>query len=441
MRDVFIEIWESIRRNKLRTCLTGFAVSWGIFMLIVLLGAGNGLMNAFMTGSEDIATNTMQVGGGWTSKPYDGLKEGRPISLDDRDVALTGGELFSAQVDQVISTVSTSVTVNYGKKYFSGTLEGNFPARRQMDKIEVRYGRFLNEKDIRDQRKVVVLSETQAENLLGGTTARTGARMGRRSLGAPKETTIDVRPLLGQYVRIGSFSYRVVGITKADRMSDSNLIYAPFTTVKTIYGKGQEIDDITFTFHGLDSEQANEAFEEQYRATVNLRHRAAPDDRRAIWIWNRFMQNLQMNKGRNILSTALWIIGLFTLLGGIVGVSNIMLITVKERTHEFGIRKAIGAKPWSILRLIIVESVIITTFFGYIGMVLGVVANEYMDATLGHDTMDTGLFKATMFVDPTVGLDVCIEATMVMVVAGTIAGLIPAFKASRIRPIEALRAD
>ena len=118
-----------------------------------------------------------------------------------------------------------------------------------------------------------------------------------------------------------------------------------------------------------------------------------------------------------------------------------MLITVKERTHEFGIRKAIGAKPWNVLKLIIVESVIITTFFGYIGMVLGIAANEYMNATLDHDTIDTGLFKATMFLDPTVGLDVCIEATMVMIIAGTIAGLIPAFKASRIRPIEALRAD
>jgi putative ABC transport system permease protein len=118
-----------------------------------------------------------------------------------------------------------------------------------------------------------------------------------------------------------------------------------------------------------------------------------------------------------------------------------MLITVKERTHEFGIRKAIGAKPWSILKLIIIESVIITTFFGYIGMVLGVCANEYMDATIGHETIDTGLFKATMFLNPTVGLDVCFEATMVMIIAGTIAGLIPAFKASRIRPIEALRAD
>ena len=142
-----------------------------------------------------------------------------------------------------------------------------------------------------------------------------------------------------------------------------------------------------------------------------------------------------------IIRTALWIVGLFTLLSGIVGVSNIMLITVKERTREFGIRKAIGAKPWSILKLIIVESVIMTTFFGYIGMVLGVAANEYMDATLGHDVIDTGLFQTTMFVDPTVGIDVCIEATMVMVIAGTLAGLIPSLKAARIRPIEALRAE
>ena len=148
-----------------------------------------------------------------------------------------------------------------------------------------------------------------------------------------------------------------------------------------------------------------------------------------------------MDTATSIIRTALWIVGLFTLLSGIVGVSNIMLITVKERTHEFGIRKAIGAKPWNILRLIVVESVIITTFFGYIGMVLGVAANEYMDATLGHNVTDAGLFKMTIFQNPTVGLDVCIEATIVMVIAGTIAGLIPAFKASRIRPIEALRAD
>ena len=199
--------------------------------------------------------------------------------------------------------------------------------------------------------------------------------------------------------------------------------------------------DIEFTFHGLPTEEANEQFEHAYRQRLNANHQAHPEDERAVWLWNRFTQSLQMEQGIAIIRTALWIVGLFTLLSGIVGVSNIMLITVKERTHEFGIRKAIGAKPWSVLRLIIVESVIITTFFGYIGMVLGVMANEYMDATLGHDTIDTGLFQATMFLNPTVGLDVCFEATMVMVIAGTIAGLIPAFKASRIRPIEALRAD
>jgi putative ABC transport system permease protein len=148
-----------------------------------------------------------------------------------------------------------------------------------------------------------------------------------------------------------------------------------------------------------------------------------------------------MEMGISIIRTALWIIGLLTLLSGIVGISNIMLITVKERTHEFGIRKAIGAKPISILKLIITESIIITSFFGYVGMMAGILANEWMDATIGHKTMDTGIFQATMFLNPTVGLDVCIEATIIMIVAGTIAGIIPAWKAARIRPIKALMAN
>ena len=441
MRDVFTEIWESVRRNKLRTCLTGFAVSWGIFMLIVLLGAGNGLMNAFLTGGEDIATNTMQVGGGRTSKPYDGLKEGRRIWLEDGDVVLTGSESFADHVDQVISTVGTSVTVNYGKRYFSGYIEGNYPARQEMEKIEVRYGRFINDKDIRENRKVVVLPENQAETLLGGGSRDTGARFANMGFDSSNGIAVDVRPLIGKYVKIGNFSFRVVGITKSDRMSDSNLFYAPYTTVKIIYGKGKEIDDLTFTFHGLDSEEANEAFEEQYRAAVNLRHRAAPDDRRAIWIWNRFTQNLQMNKGRRILSTALWIIGLLTLLGGIVGVSNIMLITVKERTHEFGIRKAIGASPWSIMKLILAESVSITAFFGYVGMLLGMVACQVLDKTVGQSTVSVMDEQIAMLVNPTVGLDVAIGATVVLIVAGTFAGLFPARKAAQVRPIEALRAE
>ena len=196
-----------------------------------------------------------------------------------------------------------------------------------------------------------------------------------------------------------------------------------------------------FSFHGLNTQQENENFEKSLTAKINKNHHAAPDDESSVWVWNRFTQAMQMNTGMSIIHLALWIVGLFTLLSGVVGVSNIMLITVKERTREFGIRKAIGAKPSSILWLIIVESIIITTIFGYVGMIAGIGANQYMDATLGGMNADFGIGQAKMFVNPTVGLDVCIEATLVMIIAGTLAGLLPARKAAKIRPIEALRAE
>jgi putative ABC transport system permease protein len=211
--------------------------------------------------------------------------------------------------------------------------------------------------------------------------------------------------------------------------------------MKTMYNKGDSVGNIEYSFHGLPTQAANDNFEKVYRGRINTNHLAAPNDESAVWLWNRYTQSMQMNQGIGIIRTALWIVGLFTLLSGIVGVSNIMLITVKERTREFGIRKAIGASPASILKLIIIESVIITTIFGYTGMVLGVAANEYMNATIGHMKVDTGLFQATMFLNPTVGLDVCFEATLVIIIAGTIAGLIPARKAAKIPPIEALRAE
>ncbi len=422
--ELLNEIWQTARRNKLRTGLTGFAVAWGIFMLIVLLGAGNGLINAQMKQSNRFLSNSMMIFGGETSKPYKGLKEGRDIRLQKRDVETTRHD-FADYMDEVGALMSKEgLTISLGQQYISNSLLGVYPNHNQVDKVEMLYGRFINQLDLQQQRKVIVLSNKHAQELLG----------------TKPNDDVSISRLIGQYVDVGNFVFRVVGIYKEREDGRSNALTA-FTTLSTMFGMGDEVGRIEFTFHGLPTEQANEEFEKKYRARLNANHQAAPDDERSVWIWNRYTQSMQMNKGIGIIHTALWIVGLFTLLSGIVGVSNIMLITVKERTREFGIRKAIGAKPWSILKLIIIESVIITTFFGYIGMVLGVAANEYMDATLGHDTIDTGLFKATVFVDPTVGLDVCFEATMVMVIAGTIAGLIPAFKASRIRPIEALRAD
>ena len=419
MRELIKEIWSTSKRNKLRTSLTGFAVAWGIFMLIFLLGAGNGLINAQLQQSTRFLANSMRVFPGETSKAYKGLKEGRSITLNDRDI-LISNETYGQYVDDVGGRLEQyNVNINYGDNYVaSQSLVGVAPTHPKIDKTELIDGRFINEIDMKDQRKNVVLSRSQA-----------------------KELCKDYRSLVGKNVKISNLNFQVVGIYKDDESRNNTEAFIAYSTIKTIYAKGDDAGSLEFTIKNLKTQEDNEQFEKNYRASINNNHQAAPDDDRTIWLWNRYMDNIQMNQGIAIMQTALWIVGLFTLLSGIVGVSNIMLITVKERTREFGVRKAIGAKPWSILKLIITESIIITSFFGYIGMVCGVAANEIMDATIGHTTVDTGLFKAAMFVNPTVGLGTCIGATIAIVIAGTIAGLIPAIKAARIRPIEALRAE
>lgn len=419
MRELIKEIWSTSKRNKLRTSLTGFAVAWGIFMLIFLLGAGNGLINAQLQQSTRFLANSMRVFPGETSKAYKGLKEGRSITLNDKDI-LISNKTYGQYVDDVGGRLEQyNVNINYGDNYMaSQSLVGVAPTHPKIDKTELIAGRFINEIDMKEQRKNVVLSRSQA-----------------------KELCKDYRSLVGKNVKISNLNFQVVGIYKDDESRNNTEAFIAYSTIKTIYAKGDDAGSLEFTIKNLKTREDNKQFEKNYRASINNNHQAAPDDERTIWLWNRYMDNIQMNQGIAIMQTALWIVGLFTLLSGIVGVSNIMLITVKERTREFGVRKAIGAKPWSILKLIITESIIITSFFGYIGMVCGVAANEIMDATIGHTTVDTGLFKAAMFVNPTVGLGTCIGATITIVIAGTIAGLIPAIKAARIRPIEALRAE
>lgn len=419
MRELIKEIWSTSKRNKLRTSLTGFAVAWGIFMLIFLLGAGNGLINAQLQQSTRFLANSMRVFPGETSKAYKGLKEGRSITLNDKDI-LISNKTYGQYVDDVGGRLEQyNVNINYDDNYVaSQSLVGVAPTHPKIDKTELIAGRFINEIDMKEQRKNVVLSRSQA-----------------------KELCKDYRSLVGKNVKISNLNFQVVGIYKDDESRNNTEAFIAYSTIKTIYAKGDDAGSLEFTIKNLKTREDNKQFEKNYRASINNNHQAAPDDERTIWLWNRYVDNIQMNQGIAIMQTALWIVGLFTLLSGIVGVSNIMLITVKERTREFGVRKAIGAKPWSILKLIITESIIITSFFGYIGMVCGVAANEIMDATIGHTTVDTGLFKAAMFVNPTVGIGTCIGATITIVIAGTIAGVIPAIKAARIRPIEALRAE
>lgn len=419
MIELFSEILATAQRNKLRTALTGFAVAWGIFMLVFLLGAGNGLINAQMVNMNRFMSTSLMAGGGVTSKPYDGLKEGRQIEIDNTDIRDVSHSL-SDRVSQSGAIIRQDAqTVSLADQYYAANVEGVAPSYASIERVEIAQGRFVDNIDLKERRKVVAIDSENARLLGHG----------------------NQQAVMGKYVKINGIAFRVVGIYKADRSRSQSSVYMPYTTFQTIYNRGDKVDEMLLSFRGIDSEEASTQFESDIRATVNSNHRAARDDTESLWIWNRFTQSIQMNTGVNIIRMALWIIGLLTLLSGIVGVSNIMLITVKERTREFGIRKAIGATPWQIMRLIIVESVVITIFFGYIGMLLGIAANEWMKASAAHNVIETDFFEMQTFVDPTVGLSTCLGVLAVLVIAGTLAGLLPARKAAMIKPIEALRAE
>ncbi|WP_373721417.1 ABC transporter permease [Bacteroides heparinolyticus] len=417
MIDLWQEIYGTIKRNKLRTALTGFAVAWGIFILILLLGAGNGVMNAQNEQMASLAMNSIKVGAGWTSKPYDGLSQGRRIQLNNGDLTITRN--MRKHVENAGAVIYQSgMNISYGNEYINERLMGVHPNYLEIERPTVVEGRFINQLDIREKRKVAILNERSVKTLF-----KHGAKP------------------LGKMLNMGGVMFQVVGVYKDKGNSGGQDVFVPFSTLQTVYNKGDKLNYILMSIKDLNTEEENKVFEADYRAAIGAHQRFDKTDDGAIWIWNRFTQMTQMNKGADYMRTAIWIIGLFTLLSGIVGVSNIMLITVKERTREFGIRKALGARPWSILKLVIVESVVITAFFGYIGMVAGVGVTEYMNMTAGKAVMDIGVQQQTMFLNPTVDLEIAIRATMTLIVAGTLAGLFPALKAVKTRPIEALRAD
>lgn len=416
MRDLLQEILGTVMRNKLRTVLTGLSVAWGIFILIVLLGAGNGLIHAFELNSGNVVMNSVKVYPGTTTKPWQGMQEGRNVELEQEDCRLTAVR-FPDNIMEVGATVSqNAVDITYGKDHVSITLEGVMPSLVQIEGIKLVEGRFINQLDMQENRKVMVLHKKTVEMLF------------------PRESA------LGKIIKVNGLAFKVVGIYD-DQNFFSPSVYVPYNTLSLLYAKGNLVDNLMFTTRGLTDEKTNDRFEDDFRTMLAHRHQFDASDNGAVWIWNRFTQYLQQQQATSILHIAIWVIGIFTLISGIVGVSNIMLITVRERTHEFGIRKALGASPFSILRLIIAESVLITTFFGYVGMVAGILATEYMDRLFGQQTVDVGVFSATVFHNPTVDISVAIQATLTLIIAGTLAGFFPARKAVMIRPIEALRAD
>ena len=416
MIDFIQEIYGTIKRNKLRTALTEFAVAWGIFMLIVLLGAGNGLLNAFEQQSGNMAMNSFQIWPGQTSMPYQGLKEGRKINLTEKELELT------RQMTEHVTHASAileqgGVILSYKQDHVSTQLTGVMPNYPETNGLQLKEGRFINPLDLKGKRKVIVLHEKTVDMLFGD----------------------EKQQVIGKHINASGIAYQVVGIYTTPMEEFSPTAYLPYTTLQLIYNKGDGVGSLVFLTKDITDLPSSEAFEKEYRTAISKVKQFDAEDRSAIWVWNRFSQYLQQQTASDLLRTSIWVIGIFTLLSGIVGVSNIMLITVKERTHEFGIRKALGAKPSSILTLIIAESITITTLFGYIGMIAGIAVTEYMNKVAGEQVMDIGVASATVFVNPTVDLHIAIQATMTLIVAGTLAGFFPARKAVMIRPIEALR--
>ncbi len=406
--DKWQEIFITIRKNKLRTFLTGFSVAWGIMMLVVLLAAGQGLKNGAMSEFLADATNSLWINGGRTSVPYGGYKSNKPVILNNTD--------YNTTVRDNPDIIKTSASRNfwnsqivYGEESANFEVRGVHPENQYMESNELVQGRYINELDLIEQRKVAVLGQKVAAEVFKNI------------------------PPLGKYVRVNGVLFEVVGIySDAGGDDEEDNVYLPVNVAqKTLSQKPEELTRIIVAYDEDYTLQQSKALEQKLVADLAAAHGFDPTDKSALRIWNR-QENMKDVIGViNGINIFVWVIGIFTIIAGIIGVSNIMMIVVKERTREIGIRKALGATPGSIIGLIIQESVFITTFSGYVGLVLGVGLVSLAGSGIDHD----------FFKNPEVNFQIAMITLGILIVAGALAGYFPARRAAMIRPIEALREE
>lgn len=405
-KEKWLEILSTVQHNKLRTFLTSFSVFWGIFMLIILLGSGQGLQNGVEKDFASDATNSLWINGGTTSMAYAGMLPGRRIELTNEDFDAIQKEVLPKDQLALRKDIWQNNTISYGDKYVSFDVKCVNPAYAEIENIEMLKGRFINQYDMDGYRKVVSIGYLVRDNLLG--------------------EGVDA---VGKVININGIPFKIVGVfTDAGGDRDVRRVYIPHSTATKVFGFGDKIGRIPIlTSASVDESRA---MEKRITTTIAALHKFDVNDQRALHIWNNIENYAQFVSLFAMIRLFVWFIGIMTIIAGVVGVSNIMIIVVKERTKEIGIRKALGARPSSIVGLILMESVVITSFAGYMGLVAGTFILEVMSKYLP---------AFDYFANPEVSLGVAIQATVVLVIAGALAGFFPALRASRIRPIEALR--
>lgn len=405
-KDKWQEIFNSIWRHKLRTFLTALGVFWGIFMLVLLLGAGNGLRNGIEYQFRDDAVNSIWIHSGTTSLPHQGLKEGRRINFDNKDYDYLRSEF--SEIDALTGRLylDGDQTVTYGFKSLAYSTRGVHPDHKILENTIITEGRFINQHDLDNTTKVAVIGKLVKENLFG-----------------------DENPI-GKQIKIGDISYQVVG-TFMDTGGDWEMrrIYLPITTAQKVYEGTDRLHALMLTGSGLSVEEMN-ALENKVRNTLASRKGFDPNDRKAIHLFNLAKEFQQMSSLFLAINGIIWLVGIFSIIAGVIGVSNIMLIVVKDRTKEIGIRKALGATPGSIISMILQESIFITSLAGYLGVVVGI----------GVIYLASGL-ESEFFRSPQVNLGLVMTAVIILVISGALAGLLPAYQAAKINPVIAMKAD
>ena len=417
--DKWQEIFATIKKNKMRTFLTGFSVAWGIFMLMILLGSGNGLSNGVANNFMNDAVNAMWIWTGKTTIAYEGMKTGRTIQFHNADqdiikkvpgIGAVSGRYFMG-----------NTRYSYNKESGEYTTITCQPELIQVENLDIKEGRFINQIDVMQNRKVVVIGADMKTALFKDSTA------------------------IGEYVNINNVPFKVVGVCTEPGSTRNRNAYMPLSTAQMIFNGSNRLHNLALTINAetLDESQA---IEDQIRNVLGRQYKFDPKDEGAIGLYNKLENYIQTMRIFQAIKIFIWIIGIGTLIAGIVGVSNIMLIVVKERTKEIGIRKAIGASPSSVIGLILLEAIMITTVAGYIGLVMGTGLMEMINYFMLQSAdaasaaaANGGQQGESIFLNPTVDFNIAVSATLLLIVAGAIAGYIPAKRAASIKPIEALR--